>query len=190
MKANSNAGAEALERFREYLCLLTRMRLHPQLQGKLDASDVVQQTLLEAFQARTQFRGQTDGEYAAWLRQILARNLSNALRDLGRAKRDVKRERSLDAVLDESSAKLEQWIAAEQSTPSQQAERNEQVLRLAEALATLPEDQRTVLELRHLQGWSLAEIARQTNRTPPAVAGLLHRGLKGLRERLRNQTNE
>jgi RNA polymerase sigma-70 factor (ECF subfamily) len=184
MDLEAGAQGQLLERFREYLCLLARMRLDPQLQGKLDASDVVQQTLLEAYKARQQFRGRTDAEYAAWLRQILARNLSNALRDFGRARRDVSRERSLEAAIDQSSARLEAWLAAEQSSPSQRADKNEQVLRLAEALAAVPTDQRTVLELRHLQGWSLAEIARHMRRSSAAVAGLLHRGLKTLRERL------
>jgi RNA polymerase sigma-70 factor (ECF subfamily) len=186
MDLRSDTQGQVLERFREYLCLLARMRLDPQIQGKLDASDVVQQTLLEAFKARDQFRGRTDAEYAAWLRQILVRNLSNALRDFGRAKRDVTRERSIQAAIDDSSSRLESWLAAEQSSPSQRAERSEQVLRLAEALAVLPADQRTVLELRHLQGWSLAQIARHIGRTPHAVAGLLHRGLKTLRERLQD----
>jgi RNA polymerase sigma-70 factor (ECF subfamily) len=187
MHSPADNPCKPLDRFREYHCLLARTRLAPQLQGKLDASDVVQQTLLEAFKARDQFRGQTDAEYAAWLRQILARNLSNALRDFGRARRDVSRERSLEAAIDDSSSRLEAWIAAEQSSPRQRADKNEQVLRLAEALAAVPHDQRTVLELRHLQGRSLAEIALTMNRSPAAVAGLLHRGLKALREQLQEQ---
>jgi RNA polymerase sigma-70 factor (ECF subfamily) len=184
MHAETDASDRPLERFREYLRLIARMRLDPQLQAKLDASDVVQQTLLEAYQARSQFRGRTDEEFAAWLRQILARNLSNALRDFGRTKRDVNRERSLEAAIDDSSARLDAWLATEQSSPSQRADRNEQVLRLAEALAVIPSDQRTALELRHLQGRPLKEIARSKNRSPAAIAGLLHRGLEALRERL------
>jgi RNA polymerase sigma-70 factor (ECF subfamily) len=178
------APEQALERFRDYLCLLARMRLDPRLRPKMDPSDVVQQTLLEAHQAIGQFRGHTVAEQAAWLRQILARNLANAVRDMGRAKRDVGRERSLDAALDESSSRLEAWLAAEGSSPSQKADRSEQVLRLAEALATLPAGQREVVVLRHCQGCSLAEIAGRIGRTPAAVAGLLHRGLKELRTRL------
>jgi RNA polymerase sigma-70 factor, ECF subfamily len=177
-------GAEALDRFRSYLLLLARVRLDPKLQGKLDASDVVQQTLLEAHQGLPRFRGHTVAEQAAWLRQILARNLANAVRDLRRGKRDVARERSLQASLDESASQLETWLAADQSSPSQQAERHERALRLAEALVALPEAQREAVVLRHWQGMSLEEIGKQLNCTTAAVTGLLHRGLKNLRKQL------
>ena len=154
------ARAEALERFRPYLRLLAQMHLDPRLRGKADASDLVQQTFLQAHQARDQFRGQTEAELAAWLRQILARNLAHALRDLGRAKRDVARERSLEAALDASSARLGEWLAAEQPSPSQQADRNEQALRLADALASLPEAQREAVVLHYWQGRPVADIGR------------------------------
>jgi RNA polymerase sigma-70 factor, ECF subfamily len=173
-----------LERFRSYLMLLARMRLDRKLQGKLDASDVVQQTLLEAHQAVESFRGQNVAAQAAWLRQILARNLANALRDLGRAKRDVNRERSLQAGLDESASQLECWLAADQSSPSQQAERHERALLLAQALTELPENQREAVVLRHFHGCSLVEIADELQCTTAAVTGLLHRGLKNLRKSL------
>ena len=173
-----------LERFRSYLMLLARMRLDRKLQGKLDASDVVQQTLLEAHQAVESFRGQNVGAQAAWLRQILARNLANAVRDLGRAKRDVNRERSLQAGLDESASQLECWLAADQSSPSQKAERHERALLLAQALKELPENQREAVVLRHFHGCSLAEIAEDLKCTTAAVTGLLHRGLKNLRKSL------
>jgi RNA polymerase sigma-70 factor (ECF subfamily) len=170
-----------LERFRAYLRLVARLHLDPRLQGKLDPSDVVQQTLLQAHQALKQFRGQTSGELAAWLRQIMARNLAHAVRDLGRDKRDVARERSLEAALAQSSARLEGWLAAEQSSPSERAEGNEQALRLAEALQELPEAQREALVLQHWQGWSLTEIGAHLGRSVEAVAGLIKRGLKQLR---------
>ena len=184
MSAEVGSGDPGLERFRPYLLLLARARLDPRLQAKVDASDVVQQTLLEAHQGLAQFRGRSGGEMAAWLRQALARNLANAVRDLRRAKRDVARERSLEAALDESSARLEGWLAAEQSSPSQRAERNEQLVRLADTLATLPDAQQQAVVLHYWQGLSLAEVAGQMGRSPAAVAGLLQRGLRQLREHL------
>jgi RNA polymerase sigma-70 factor (ECF subfamily) len=175
----------ALERYRPYLLLLARLHYDPRLRGKAEPSDVVQQALLRAHQARGQFRGRTGAERAAWLRQILARTLADALRDLGRDKRDAARERSLEAALDASSAGLHSWLAAEQTSPSGGAAHNEQVLRLAEALAALPELQREVVVLKHCQGRTLADIADHLGRTVPAVASLLRRGLQHLRARLR-----
>ncbi len=184
MTSDADAHSLALERFREYLHLLARLHMGAQLQGKLDASDVVQQTLLEAHRKRDQFRGRSAAEMAAWLRQMLACAIADAVRAAGRIKRDVARERSLEAALDQSSARLDAWLAAEQSSPSQQAQQHEQAVRLAEALATLPEVQREALVLRHCQGLSLAEISQRLDRTPAAVAGLLKRGLAALREQL------
>ena len=88
---------------------------------------------------------------------------------------------------DLSSARLEAWLVTKEASPSQQAERNEQLLQLAEQLARLPELQREVLLLRHCQGWSLAEIGAHMGRSPAAVAGLLKRGLKQMRLLLQNE---
>ena len=173
-----------LERFRSYLVLLARLKLDRKLRGKLDASDVVQQTLLEAHQALESFRGNDLAEQAAWLRQILARNLANAVRDLTRAKRDVRQDARLQADLDNSATRLEGWLGAEQSSPSQKLERHERALLLAEALAQLPASRRDAVMLRHFQGLPLAEIAEQLDCTTAAVTGLLHRGLKNLRKSL------
>jgi RNA polymerase sigma-70 factor (ECF subfamily) len=186
MSREGDESGPALERYRPYLLLLARLRLDPRLRGKLDASDVVQQTLLEAHLARGQFHG-TDGQEAAWLRQILARNLANAVRDLLRDKRDVRREQSLEAAIEESSRRLEGWLAAEQSSPSERAARHEQGVRLAAALAELPEAQRESLTLHHLEGRPLEEVARLVGRSREAVAGLIKRGLRQLRHRLREQ---
>jgi RNA polymerase sigma-70 factor, ECF subfamily len=171
-----------LERFRSYLVLLARLKLERKLRGKLDPSDVVQQTLLEAHEALASFAGDNLGAQAAWLRQILARNLANAVRDLTRAKRDVRKERSLQAALDNSASQLEGWLAADQSSPSQKLQRHERALQLAEALAQLPEAQREAVVLRHFQGRQLAEIAEQLHCTTAGVTGLLQRGLKNLRK--------
>jgi RNA polymerase sigma-70 factor (ECF subfamily) len=167
--------------------MLARLRLHACLRGKLSASDVVQETLLRAEQGKEQFRGNGDA-LAAYLRKILANTLADKVREFTRGKRDVALERSLHEDLERSSDHLEKWLAAGQSSPSEQAERNELLLRLAGALAELPEDERTALELRYLQEppASAAEIAAHLNRpSAKAVAGLLARGLERLRQVLR-----
>jgi RNA polymerase sigma-70 factor (ECF subfamily) len=130
-----------LERFRTYLHLLARRHLDLPLRAELPPSDVVQQTLLQAHQGLDSILGSTDAELAAWLRRILTHNLAHAVRDLVRAKRDVARERWLEQAAAASSARLEAWLAAEQSSPSPQAVRNEQLRHLAEALTELPESQ-------------------------------------------------
>jgi len=178
-----------LAKYRPYLLLLARMSLDQRLQGKLDASDLVQQTLLEAFRKRAQFRGEGEAEMAAWLRQMLAYAIADALRDLKRAKRDVARERSLEATLHGSSCQLEA-LAAQQSSPSQRAMRHENMLRLAEALLQLPEDQRRAVELKHLQGLRVADIAALMNRSETAVGGLLRRGMTRLRDLLQEKEGE
>jgi RNA polymerase sigma-70 factor (ECF subfamily) len=183
MDPAADAHGHLLERFREYLRLLARLHLGPRLQGKFDPSDVVQQTLLEAYAKRDQFRG-GESERAAWLRQILAHNLADALRAFDQAKRNAGRERSLEAAIQESSARLGAWLAAEQSSPSQRVQRHEDAVRLAEALAQLPEDNREALVLHYCESLPLTEVAGRMDRTMASVAGLLKRGLKQLRERL------
>jgi RNA polymerase sigma-70 factor (ECF subfamily) len=188
MEPEAQPGGLALDRFRHYLLVLARVQLGGRLRSRLDPSDVVQQTLLEAHRKQDQFRGQSPAELAAWLRQMLAYAIADALRAHGRAKRDAARERALHAALDNSSARLEAWLAADQSSPSQRAVREEQLLHLAEALARLPEDQRRAVELKHLQGCSVAAIAQRLGRAETAVGGLLRRGMTRLRELL--QANE
>jgi RNA polymerase sigma-70 factor, ECF subfamily len=175
------------ERYRHYLALLARIQVDPRLAGKVDLSGVVQQTLLEAHQALARFRDWGPAQRAAWLRRVLANNLADEVRRLGAARRDVGRERSLEATLDESSARLEQWLRADQSTPSERAEQQEQSLRLAEGLARLPEAQREALVLQHWHGWTLARIAAHLGRSPAAVAGLIKRGLQQLRTHLQDE---
>lgn len=190
MAQNENDSPDlGLEKYRPYLILLARVNLGPGMHGKFDASDIVQHTLLEAHRKRAQFRGQGETEIAAWLRQVLAFAIADARRDLHRAKRDIARERSLEASLDGSSSRLEA-LAAQQSSPSQKAVRQENLLRLAATLLKLPEDQRLAVEMKHLQGLSVAEIAKLLERSDTAVGGLLRRGMTKLRDLLQEKEGE
>jgi RNA polymerase sigma-70 factor (ECF subfamily) len=151
------------------------------MRSKLDASDLVQDTLLAAWQARDDFRGSDTGQIAAWLRRILANRLANARRDLERRKRSLGRERSLLAALDESSVCLERWLASHWPSPGEQAERAEMLCRIAAAMEQLPEAQRQAIVLRYWRGCTLPEAARELGRSQGDVAVLTHRGMKRLR---------
>jgi RNA polymerase sigma-70 factor (ECF subfamily) len=173
--------AQRLESFRNYLLLLARAQLDDRLRGQLDPDDLVQQTLTRALEKRDRFHGSDDAQRAAWLRTLLSHTLIDAVRKFTRTGGGV---RSLDAAIEQSSARLAAFLAADQTSPSGRVERPERLLRLADALAALPDDQRRAVELKHLQGLALIEVARRMGRTVPAVAGLLHRGLRALREDL------
>jgi RNA polymerase sigma-70 factor (ECF subfamily) len=169
-----------LDGFREYLRLLARLQLSDRLAGKIDLSGVVQQTLFEAYQAGGDFPAAA-GQQEAWLRRALANNLTDEIRRLGSRGQERVTEQSLEQALEASSARLEAWLAREQSTPCRGAVRGEQLSRLAGALLQLSDDQRLAVELHHLQGLSLADAGRCLGRSREAVAGLVFRGLKNLR---------
>ena len=173
-----------LNQFRAALRLQAEVALSPRLRVKEDASDIVQQTLLEAHRDLPAYRGQTDAELIGWLKTILIRNLYNVARRLGTQKRDVGQEFSLAERLDQSSAVLEHFLSSELTSPSQRAINNEQTQKLADGLAALLEAERTAVVLKHLQGWKLADISAHLGRPVDAVGGLLKRGLKKLREHM------
>ncbi len=142
-----------LEAYRSYLMLLARVQLGQDLRGKVDPSDLVQETFLEAHRDFGQFSGQSEAELLAWLRRVLATGLADQVRRYrGTQQRDLRLERQLAAALDQSSQALERGLAARGSSPSAGAERREDAARLAEALERLPADYRDVLLLRHFQG--------------------------------------
>ena len=174
------------ERYRPYLIGLARVQLARAgpVRNKVDASDLVQDVLLKAHVAQGQFRGKTAEEFAAWLRRILANTLADEQRRFFRKKRDAALEESYREMIDESAERILRLPVQPQTSPSQQLARHERQLLLAEALNTLPEDQRMAVELRYLAEWSLPEIAKFMERTKPSVAGLLRRGLETLSHNL------
>ena len=181
MTSATETDERELGRYRDYLRVLARLQLSAHTRTKLDASDIAQQAILHAHAHREQFRGTTEAEWLGWLRTILANTLAAAVREFNTAARDLNRERSLEAELEHSSTRLEGLLAADQSSPSEGAVRGEELVRLAGALGRLPFDQRRVVELHHLKGLTVAEVAEEMGRSRPAVVGLLFRGLNRLR---------
>jgi RNA polymerase sigma-70 factor (ECF subfamily) len=182
MTDEATVPVRPLGSYLSYLRVLASAQFPRQLRGALDPSDVVQKTLLKAHENLAQFRGRTDAELAAWLRRILTNVLTDELRRAAAAARDVALEQSIGPAVAQSSSQLEAWLAGEGTSPSERAVRQEELQRLADALARLPEDQRTAVELQKLQGYSVAAIAAEMRRNKSAVGGLLRRGMRRLRE--------
>jgi RNA polymerase sigma-70 factor, ECF subfamily len=171
-----------LELYRNYLTLLARLQIGRRLQGKVAASDLVQETFLNAHRDFAGFRGTTEEELAGWLRQILVTNVAMLVRRYcGTQRRDLRLERDLGVEMDASSRVLDRGFVARAGSPSQQAARREQAVLLADALGQLPEDYREVIILRHLEGRNFPEIAEQMERTVEAVKKLWARALVRLR---------
>jgi RNA polymerase sigma-70 factor (ECF subfamily) len=184
-RGDEAARARALERYQPWLRLLARHQLESRLQRRIDPSDVVQQTMLEACRSIEGFRGRSEAEFAAWLRRILAHVLAHELRrHLGAEKRAMGREVSLDDALDGASRRLGEVIAAREPSPSQAAMRREEGVLLADALERLPEDYREVIFLRHIEGLPHEEIARRMGRSAGAVRMLWVRALAQLKKTL------
>lgn len=179
-----------LEQFHGYLYALAQAKIDPQLQGKVDLSGIVQQTLLEAHQAWEKLQGMSERQRLGWLGACLSHNLTDEIRKLRTGQRNVSREQSLEQALEQSSVRLEAWLVAEQSSPSVQAMRHEKELRVAAALAVLPELQRSIVVLRYWHRWQLAQIAEHLGRTLGSVAGLLHRAEKQLGQLLQDLSGE
>ena len=165
-----------LLRFEPALLLWANCQLPGWVRGKLDPADLVQQTLLEAMTAGG-LAGRPDHEVLAYLRRALTHNLIDATRKHAAARGEL-------AAVGDSSLRLADWLAAEQSSPSERAERNERFERLAVALAELPDAQRMAVELRDLHGLKVTDIASRLGKTEGAVSLLLHRAVARLRVQL------
>jgi RNA polymerase sigma-70 factor (ECF subfamily) len=182
---DESALGRLLERYRAYLTLLARLQIGRRLQGKADEADMVQDTFLEAARHFALFRGETEPEFTAWLRQILATCLAHLVRRYyGTQARDVRLERMLEDDLVQSSQAIDRGLIAEQSSPSQRASRREQAVLLADALERLPPDYREVIILRHLEGLTFPEVATRMGRSLDSVEKLWVRALPRLRRAL------
>jgi RNA polymerase sigma-70 factor (ECF subfamily) len=191
LRGEEQARGALLQTYRSYLELLARLEIGRRLQTKIDTSDVVQETFLEAHRNFSNFRGTEEATFVAWLRGILAAKISNLLRHyLGTQGRDIRRERELEINLDQSSQMLDRGLFAQDSTPSRQVSRREQGVLLSQALAQLPDDYREVMIQRHLEERSFPEIAQHMNRSVDSVQKLWVRGLARLRDCLRDSEKE
>jgi RNA polymerase sigma-70 factor (ECF subfamily) len=188
MIVQAKAGSPAalgplLELYRNYLHLLARVEIGRRLQGKLDASDLVQETFLEAHRNFARFQGTEEPQLVRWLRQILAGRVANVVRRyLGTQGRDVRLEQELVVEFDNASHLFSQELVASLTSPSQHAVRREQAVLLADALQRLPKDYREVLILRHMEGLTFPEVARRMGRTQDSVEKLWLRALARLRQ--------
>jgi RNA polymerase sigma-70 factor (ECF subfamily) len=189
-KGEAAAREQLFQRYRHYLRLLAQAQLGRHLRAKCDASDLVQQTLLEVHRDFPCFAGNHEGELLAWMRKILAHNLYNETRRYAAQQRNAAREVSLEqlqAGLDHSSAVLSQCLAADTPAPSQTAAQREDAVLLADRLARLPEDYRTVLLLRIFEGLSTEEVAQKMNRSRGAIRMLQLRALTALRAEMQQE---
>ena len=191
LRGRSEDLGRLLELYRNYLHLLARTQIDLHLQGKVDPSDLVQETMLEAFRDFRQFRGGTEAELLGWLRRILVHNLARLVeRHVGTQKRNVRREVSLHrrlADLERSSSNMEAALVSQWSSPSAQAQRRETAAILADQLARLKPDHRDVIVLRNLEGLSFEEVARRMGRTAGAVRMLWLRALDRLKQLLEQE---
>lgn len=177
---------ELIARYRNYLVILARTGVHGALRAKLDASDVVQETLVAAFEDFERFRGRTEAQLVAWLRGILAHRLAMAVRRYrGTAARAVDRERAIAGALDRSSAALQDLVRAPGPSPSQQAWRRERSVVLADAIAKLPADHQEVVLRRVFRHQRWDEVAREMGRSTDAARMLWTRALKRLGRSIR-----
>jgi RNA polymerase sigma-70 factor (ECF subfamily) len=177
---SADALGELFEGCRQYLLLVANQELRRDLQAKVGASDLVQQTFLEAQSGFDKFEGRSQGDLLVWLRQILKNNLRDATRSYrGASKRQVQREIAIAA--DEDSAAISTTLLVDRNeSPSWPARQCEQNAALHQALARLSACQRQVIVMRNLELKSFVEIAECMARSPDAVRKLWGRAVQAL----------
>lgn len=174
-----------LQQYRNYLMVLASTQLETRLQPRVSPSDVVQETMLRAHKNFGQFRGSTEAELLAWLRQILVNNLAKFVEQhMLAARRDVRREVSIERLgksLEHSTVQLAALLPAESKSPSMAVQQREEAVQLADRLAQLPADYREVLMLRNLQSLPFEQVAERMGRSVGATRMLWLRAIERLR---------
>jgi RNA polymerase sigma-70 factor, ECF subfamily len=184
----SDGLGRLLDYYGNYLKLLVTTHIDERLRARCSPSDVVQETFCEAHRDFASFRGNTEGEFLAWLRKILVNNMAREVeRHILTAKRDVRREIHLGAMeqaVERSAARLESVLADRGPSPSADVHHHERSIMLANYLAELPADYRQVLVLRHCEELPFKDIAERMGRSAGAVRMLWLRAIGQIRERL------
>jgi RNA polymerase sigma-70 factor (ECF subfamily) len=178
--SDTKAENQALGEYRAYLETLTFIQVGPRLRQEFDLSDIIQITLLEAYRDRDRIPRDELGR-KRWLRKMFVNNLLDEIKKIRRRPVKVSLEQLLKDA-EESSCRLQGWLEAEDTPPGKRVAKQEEALRLLDALAKLDPRRRDALILQKYHGWTLAQIAKHLDCTSGAVAGLLRRGLKELRE--------
>ena len=182
LETDRDDRSDYLAKYHGWLRLMARLQLDGRWNRKFDASDILQQTLLEAWKSESSFEGNTSAERIAWLRTILGRVIGREVRKYeGTQMRDPGRELSLQRSIDQSSILLDHMLAADADSPSTVASHREQQTIIADALESLPDDYREVIVMRNLRGLSHAEIAEKMARSESAIRMLWLRALKELK---------
>jgi RNA polymerase sigma-70 factor (ECF subfamily) len=183
-----------LAHYSNYLKVLARTQLDRRLHRRLSPSDLVQEALLEAHRDFSKFRGESLGEFVAWLRRILVSNLIRATEQhLNADKRDVRREVSLREIgrsIEHSASRLENFAASDHASPCSEVFRHERIAMLADAIARLPHEQQQVIMLRHIEGRPFAEIAIELRKSSGACRMLWLRAIDHLQQVLRIREGE
>ncbi len=186
---DDSAREQLFEKCRAYLGFVARAQVESWLQAKVDASDLVQQTMLEAHRGLAGFRGDTEGEWLAWLRQILTHNAADYVRRYrGTAKRQARREVPLYGPTATGSREDNRDPSDPGESPSQLVMRREHEIQLADAVSKLADDYQEVIMLRNLQRLPFDEVARRMGRSRPAVQMLWLRALRKLEKTLKHET--
>lgn len=180
---DETARDRLFDRCRNYVNVVARAEVESWMRAKVDASDLVQQTMMEAHQEIDKFRGNTEAEWLAWLRRILSNNAIDFVRHYkGTAKRAVAREVRIDRMKPGGSLSAAFELTADIESPSELVMRKEREIAVADAIAQLSADHQEVIMLRNLQRLPFDEVAKRMERSRPAVQMLWARALKALQQ--------